>query len=173
MYHSPFYEMLYRINAEPAWRSILRWPSPDLHMKDIEILLRAFAMLIKGTNYAPSMVKFLNQFSKKCEAHSVEQNDYLRELFTSFLDACEGLPEDAFINKKTKRFNIALLEAVFTAACKKALAERRILDGTVRGDALATLENDEEFLTASLEGTTRTANVELRLSRAEALIDAL
>jgi hypothetical protein len=51
MYHSPFYDMLYQINAEPGWRSILQSPDPDLHMKDIEIMLRGFAMLIEGKNY--------------------------------------------------------------------------------------------------------------------------
>lgn len=72
MYHSSFYEMLYKANSLPAWRSILANQGPDLHMKDVEILLRGFAMLIDVENYAPSMVKFLNQFSRKCRAHSTE-----------------------------------------------------------------------------------------------------
>ena len=33
-------------------------------MKDVEILLRGFAMLVKGDKYRPSMAKFLNQFSR-------------------------------------------------------------------------------------------------------------
>src|SRR6185503_2392425 len=40
MYHSPFYEMLYRANSRPTWRMLLSAPDPDLHMKDVEILLR-------------------------------------------------------------------------------------------------------------------------------------
>ena len=53
MYHSPFYDMLYRVNTTPQWRRLLRTPEPDLHMKDIEILMRGFAMLIDGPNYTP------------------------------------------------------------------------------------------------------------------------
>jgi hypothetical protein len=34
---------LYRINSAPEWRRILQSPVPDIHMKDIEILLRGFA----------------------------------------------------------------------------------------------------------------------------------
>jgi uncharacterized protein with ParB-like and HNH nuclease domain len=68
MYHSRFYEMLYSINSESRWRSILGSPVPDLHMKDIEILLRGFAMLIDGKSYSPSMVRFLNRFSRSCES---------------------------------------------------------------------------------------------------------
>lgn len=173
MYHSPFYEMLYRINLFSKWRSLLKQPVPDLHMKDQEILLRGFAMLIDNKEYAPSMVKFLNNFSKKCATHTSEQNDYLSALFSSFLDACAGLAEGAFINRKTNRFNIALFEAVFTAACKSALAEHRKAEGVLQATKLQSLANDAVFLEATKEGTTRTSNVETRLGRAREFIDAL
>ena len=48
MYHSSFYEMLYHANAKSEWRRILAYQESDLHMKDVEILLRGFAMLIDG-----------------------------------------------------------------------------------------------------------------------------
>lgn len=159
MYHSKFYVMLYHINSDPEFRRILRSPEPDLHMKDIEILLRGFAMLIEGTDYAPSMVKFLNQFSRKCESHDEDKNGYLEGLFRSFLKSCSALENGAFLNKKNRRFNIALFEAVFTAVCEAAFKERRQLNGTIDGARIETLENDVEFVKASLEGTTRTANV--------------
>ncbi len=173
MHHSKFYEMLYHINAEKAWRKILNWTEPDLHMKDIEILLRGFAMLVDGKNYAPSMVKFLNQFSKKCETNSLEKNKYLCDLFVSFLKTCSGLPDDTFMNKKNNRFNIALYEAVFTVACEKAFAKQRHVDGVLDTERVHTLETDHEFIAAALEGTTRTANVEKRLNRARAIVGAL
>jgi hypothetical protein len=173
MYHSPFYDMLYRVNINPGWRRLLRTPEPDLHMKDIEILLRGFAMLVDSRTYTPSMVRFLNRFSRKCEKHSPEQNAYLESVAESFLAACTQMPEDAFINKKNRRFNIALYEAVFTAASEKALTERRVLQGQLDNAQVARLEVDEEFQKASLEGTTRTANVEKRLERARAIVSAL
>ena len=64
MYHSEFYNMLYNANSWGAWRRLLGGCLPDLHMKDVEILLRGFAMLIDVNNYAPSMVRFLNQFAQ-------------------------------------------------------------------------------------------------------------
>src|SRR5581483_12145857 len=96
MYHSRFYEMLYQANSSAVWRRILANPEPDLHMKDVEILLRGFAMLIDGENYAPSMVKFLNRFSRKSRNHTHDQNHYLSELLHSFMEQCKDLPEDAF-----------------------------------------------------------------------------
>jgi uncharacterized protein with ParB-like and HNH nuclease domain len=173
MYHSRFYDMLYRVNADDRWRMILNSPEPDLHMKDIEILLRGLAMLISGHDYAPSMVRFLNQFSKMCESHEEKQNQYLQKLFTSFLEACEDLPGDAFVNPKNNRFNIALFEAVFTATCDEAFKKRRLLKGEIDRDEISALERDRQFLEASLEGTTRTTNVGTRLKRARALVSSL
>lgn len=170
MYHSKFYEMLFSINSKNEWREVLHWPEPDLHMKDIEILLRGFAMLIDGKNYSPSLVKFLNQFSKKCEKHSIEQNRYLRSLFESFLKACSGLPEDAFINKKNNRFNIALYEAVFAAFCEKAFIKHSLIEKSLDVAQMQTLEKDQEFITAALEGTTRTTSVQKRLNRARTIL---
>jgi len=170
MFHSDFYLMLNRINGNVEWRRILNSPEPDLNLKDIEIILRGFAMLIDGANYTPSMLKFLNQFSKKCAKHSDNRNGYLEKLFLSFLEACQLLPDDAFINKRNRRFNIALYEAVFAAACEGALKKGKKVFGQLQKESLQELETDEEFTRAALEGTTRTANVALRLGRARKLI---
>jgi hypothetical protein len=173
MYHSSFYEMLYHKNALEKWRRILATPEPDLHMKDVEILLRGFAMLIDGDNYAPSMVKFLNQFSRKCRSHTEDQNRYLSDLLDSFFHACAELPDHAFLNKKNRRFNVALYEAAFAAVCRNAFREKRPLSGIVSAEHLSELADDERFFNATTEGTTQTKNVETRLSRATAILGAL
>ena len=142
-------------------------------MKDIEVMLRGFAMLIDGPQYAPSLVRFLNQFSRRCETHTDEQNVLLGCIFNTFISACDNLPIGAFINARNKRFNIALFEATFAAVCQKAFNERRELTDKIDPAEVAALAIDSQFLKASLEGTTRTANVELRLARAKAIITAL
>lgn len=173
LYHSPFFDMLSRLNTKHEWRRILQNPQPDLHMKDIEVLLRGFAMLIEGDDYKPSLTRFLNQFAKSCKSHSPEQNAYLEQLFSSFLSASQNLPQDAFINKKNRRFNIALFEAVFTAASEGAFKDRKLLQGELLNEKIQLLENDQQFLQASLEGTTRTKNVTLRLEKAREILRAL
>ena len=172
MYHSDFYDLLYDINDKEKWRNILGNPEPDLHMKDIEILLRGFALLVNGNSYAPSMVKFLNQFSNRCKTLRPEDNEYFRKLFESFLEACSSLTENAFKNSNN-RFNVALYEAVFTAACEKAFAKNRFVTGALDTERMEELKKDEEFSAASLEGTTQTKNVMKRLSRAREIVGAL
>jgi uncharacterized protein with ParB-like and HNH nuclease domain len=173
MYHSDFYDILYKINLNVHWRQLTGTDTPDIHMKDIEILLRGFAMLIDGANYAPSLVRFLNQFSRKCEKQTTTQNTYLQQLFESFLTACNQLPEDVFVNAKNNRFNIALFEAVFTATCKQAFEENRLVSGSVSMYQVKELEVDPEFLAAASQSTTRKINVTKRLERATSLLTAL
>jgi uncharacterized protein with ParB-like and HNH nuclease domain len=170
LYHSDFYEALYRMNALPGWRRVLRAPEPDLHMKDVEILLRGFAMLLDLEKYTTPMAKFLNQFSKKCKAHSCNQNGYLERLFASFLDAVSELPDDTFISKAHSRFNIALFEAVFTAVCEPYFRAQATVTSAVDISAVRRLERDTEFVDASKEGTTAVQNVEQRLRRARKVL---
>ena len=173
MYHSPFYETLYKINSKTKWRNLLVNHEPDLHMKDIEILLRGFAMLIDGDKYAPSMVRFLNQFSRTCRSQSIEQNTYLANLMDSFLDACDKLPKGIFLNKQNRRFNLALYEFAFAAICGPAFVKREPLRSEIiiSADYISMLEADETFLSTLVKGTTQTRNVKLRLERAKAVLN--
>jgi len=170
MYHSKFYEMLYHANSTSAWRGLLGNQDPDLHMKDVEVLLRGFALLIDGDNYAPSMVKFLNQFSRKARSHTDEQNSYLSRLMISFLEACSGLPGNAFLNKRNSRFNVALFEAAFVAVCTVPFSEQRTINTKLLPSTFSQLEGDGEFLSAMVEGTTQTKNVKTRLDRARVIL---
>jgi uncharacterized protein with ParB-like and HNH nuclease domain len=170
MYHSNFYEMLYRLNSEPSWRRVLGNQDPDLHMKDVEILLRGFGLLVDRENYAPSMVKFLNQFSRKARNQTEEQNQFLEKIIRAFLNACSNLQNDAFLNKKNRRFNVALFEASFAAVCRKPFLENRLFDKKISPEKLLELENDNTFIDAMIEGTTQTKNVNARLDRAAQIL---
>jgi hypothetical protein len=97
----------------------------------------------------------------------------LERLFLAFLNACEGLPSDILVSKRTKRFNIALFEAVFAAACRDRFRKREIPEGVLDRDGIRALDEDSEFLDAAQKATTQTANVNKRLSRARHIIQPL
>ena len=170
LYHSDFYAMLNEINSSDGWRRLAGKPVPDLHLKDLEILLRGFAMLVENEDYAPSMARFLNRFSKKAQSHDAERNGYLRDLFASFLDSARQLPDDAFMSRERSRFNIALFEAVFVAACAPAFADGRLVQGRISADSIEALSGDPEFLQAARVGTTQKSNVLKRLERASQIV---
>lgn len=169
-YDSKFYDMLYETNVQPQWRELVGQETPDIHMRDVEILLRGFAMLINGAAYRPSMVKFLNQFSKDAKTFEPAQLEQLRQLLGSFLDSCSGLPRDAFHNTRG-RFSPMIFESVFVAACERPYAEDRLVDGNVSERSLSALKGDDEFRNATQSRTSHSANVTIRLERARAILE--
>jgi uncharacterized protein with ParB-like and HNH nuclease domain len=170
LYYSSFYNMLYRLNTLPGWRKIIGVDEPDLNMKDIEILLRGFAMLIERDEYQSSMVKFLNSFSKNCKKMKDENISYLENLFLSFLESCADLPDKAFYRKTANKFNISIFEAVFVAQCKKAFGVRQLVEGKLAAERLEALKTDSEFVEAIQSQTTSKENVKKRLERAEIIL---
>jgi uncharacterized protein with ParB-like and HNH nuclease domain len=166
LYYSSFYNMLYRLNTLPGWRKIIGVGEPDLNMKDIEILLRGFAMLISRGDYGSSMVRFLNSFSKNCKSLTEERIKYLENLFHSFLEACSDLPDRSFHRETTKKFNISIFEAVFVAQCAEAFSDEKLVEEKIDFEKLEMLKIDPQFVEAIQSQTTSKSNVDIRLQRA-------
>lgn len=168
LYYSDFYSMLYRLNALPEWRAILGINEPDINMKDVEILLRGFAMLVEREEYQSSMVRFLNRFSKNCKTLSSEQIDYLENLFNSFLMTCSELSKKAFY--RTNKFNISIFEAVFFAQCKEPFDKRSLAEEKLDPKKIEELKSDSEFVEAIQSRTNSKENVNTRLQRATSIL---
>lgn len=170
LYYSEFYESLHEINLWPDWRKLIGKQEPDTHAKDVEILLRAFALLLDSPSYKPSMVKFLNQFSRRSKKNSKEDNKYLQMLFRGFLDSISALPSDVFISPTSRRLNVALFESVFVATCQSAAASRdqNILVATEQ--QIRSLREDSRWDQAASKATTDKANVDIRIQRAKMLV---
>ncbi len=170
LYNSPFYEMLYRINLDQRWRNFLGVAEPALHMKDIEILLRAFAMVMCGDEYSPSMTRFLNVTSKRASSLDHDKVKYLENLFYAFLDACEQLPELAFFGQQSSRVNISFIDSVFAALCTEAFRNHSLEVPSIDREKLKRLKTDPSFVNASKFETASTVNVEMRLERAKSIL---
>lgn len=168
LYHSKFYDMLAKVNLENKWRELLSISEPDIHMKDIEAILRSFAILMESSNYRAPMVRFLDGFSKLAKSFADEKVSYLERLFTSFLEELVEVPGDAFLGE-SKRFNISLFESVFYAVCKVPLCEHTLVTNKVDPDKVYELSQDSLFESASSTGTTNKSNVETRLRRARVI----
>ncbi len=170
MYHSDFYAVLQRMNSKPGWRKVIGRDDLDLHMKDVEILLRAFALLVDGDSYSPSMTKFLNLFSKKSKSNTSTHNLYLERIFDEFLRAISKLPGKVFFTPANNRFNISLFESVFYAACKPVFDARGVDIPEVSEMSLSRLRSEPGFIAASSEGTSKSDNVARRLNLATSII---
>lgn len=169
LYHSPFYDLLYRLNLKPAWRRVLGIEEPDLHMKDIEFLLRGFAMLETHAAYGSAMARFLNTFSKQARKFDEAGITYRSDLFDSFLASCARLEPDAF-EGSSGRFSITLYESVFFAVCTQPFRNQELVAGTIDPATIQQLKNDPAFQAASQSRTTSASNVRTRLERSAAII---
>jgi hypothetical protein len=142
---------------------------PDLHMRDVEILLRGFAMLLEGAQYGSSMAKFLNRFSKSAKAYTAETVERLERLFNSFLEATLELPPRAFYSQ-TGKFSVTTFEAVFATLGVKAGADGALPAISLSAAKLSALRADPDFAKFSQSQSNRKANVAGRLDRARALL---
>jgi hypothetical protein len=166
LYHSKFYDELFRLNLDPRWRSLLGTDQPDEHMRDIEVLLRAIAMWRAGDRYAPSMVKFLNQFSK--EAKGFDETELRRiALVTERVFAAIGKIDRSLFLTKQQRVSIPLFESVFTATAESLEDDS---GWTIDPDAVAQLAESSEYSKHTQDQTTTTVHVAGRLDIARQLL---
>jgi hypothetical protein len=193
LYHSRFYDMLYRLNLNPNWRRLIGLAQPDLNMKDVEILLRGYAMMIDGDNYTPSMKRFLNVFSKEArklfgvsagssnrpaetpESRALQMErtkklELAEMVFDQFASATSGLPDRAFFGKATNKFNISVFDAVFAAVCAPLWQGQSHSLDPIDPAHLDQLKEDQDFVNATQKASAVTANVKKRLERARVIL---
>lgn len=165
LYHSGFYMLLDKLNLDAGWRQILGAAEPDLHRKDVEILLRGFALLMEGDTYRASMTRFLNGFSRKARRMTSEHINYCEAMFNSFIASCGNLDAGAFLSSRNK-FNISTFDSVFTAICKDAYTKKSTQLPIIDNAKLALLKTDPDFVKATQVGTANADNVKMRIKRA-------
>lgn len=163
LYHSEFYSMLVRLNYNESWRAVLKMENLDLHMKDVELLLRSVAMAFEYKKYKPSLANFLNKFSIKAKTFEKDKNLYLETLLVTFLEHIKNVSPDIFVSEKSRRFNIFLFEAVFASLATKKIPNREVFSGQIDQAKLRAILDDKEFQDACVAGTTNTTNVFTRL----------
>ena len=168
-FDSKFYEMLYRTNTETKWRKLVGRDIPDIHMRDVEILLRGFAMLLNEETYRPSMVRFLNSFSQEAKSFGERQLARFQDLLESFLESCQNLPSSAF-HSTNNRFSPMIFESVFVAVCREPYRANMLVQGKVVLESLNHLKADREFRRATLRQTTSSRNVKTRLALATEIL---
>ena len=171
LYHSNFYELLYKLNLKDEWRKLLSTGTPDINMKEVEILLRGFAMLIDRENYKPSMTKFLNGFSYKAKKNNEDENKLLENIFNHFILHINSLGDSKIFWTSNNRFNISVYEAVFTTLCENAYKEKDASKiSHTEKEKIDSLKKDEEFIKAYSQRTTSVDNTQKRSEIAKRIL---
>jgi Protein of unknown function DUF262 len=166
LYFGEFYKMIYELNKLPSWRKFLAQPDPDTNLRDVELILRATAMLVYAENYKPSMTRFLNRFSgyskSKLTDHDIQ---VIKKIFQKFMEKVAVINHVQF--KPTGRLSIAIFESAFVACCNEAW---RLKDQPNCEELVKPITNElvkaliDELQGKLLEGTSKTENVKQRLA---------
>ena len=114
IFHCSFYQLLDELNGKPQWQKLLGQENPDKNSKDVEHLLRCFA-LAYSEEYKPPMARFLNTFSLQATKFSEKQLKECRAMFVQFMNSFSEPIENYDFKSSVGKFMVTILDALFTA----------------------------------------------------------
>lgn len=160
VYRGNFRELLQELNALPDWRSITGKADPDSRQRDIELILRFFALL-DHANYEKPMKDYLSRFMKQ----NAVLNDTVGAQFTRlFADTCRAVKDS--LGPRPFHIRRGLNSAVFDCVMVSFAHHLAAIPDNikVRYDGLLA---DKEFLSKVSAGTTDEEIVKDRMTRAD------
>lgn len=146
-----------KLNLHKNWREILNKKSPDARMKDLEMILRFFALWQNWKKYKKPMKDFITKFMQiKSDISEKEQKSY-SETFTDVIDKIyNGVGKDAF--KLKAGINIAIFDSIMVALATIGVNKVKNLKNKI-----IKLKKDQSYLQAVSKSTTDSERVEKRI----------
>lgn len=163
VYRGQIVDSLKRLNNDPNWRAILGLKKPDKNQKDVELILRLFALFGVWGSYEKPMLTYLNKFMSK---NASFESSKARAFEVRFLEVTE------LVNASLQRpfrprglLNAAVLEAVMVALLE---------DNSISSDELkqkySLLLSDKDFTGFITGGTTDTLILQGRIAMAKKIL---
>lgn len=165
LYSSDFYKMIYALNSNTSWRDIVGKEEEDDKFRDVEVLLRSYALLYDESSYSGSMIRFLNKFSRQAQEYSSEKIESSKRIFDDFIYACNDIDKKSFLSQNGS-LNVSLFDAVFVTVAKKIIAKGKG-KAIITQDSFDALKNDVEFRRVITHSTSHVDSVKARLRLAE------
>jgi len=149
VHYGPFNDMLIELNDNADWRRIFGDPTPDKRQRDVEMILRCFALMKRGNSYKKPMKNFLNRFMASQSHLGDSELDAYRNTFTTASAlVLERLGERPFHIRRSG-LNAAVLDCIFSAIAQNAQAIPPDLPARYKS-----LVTNQEFLDCVTSGTT-------------------
>lgn len=164
LYYSDFFRMLNKLNENQIWRNMYG-KEEDGKFKDVEIILRSFALLCNGDGYKGSMNAFINVFAQKAMKFTDEENLYFYKLFESFMQACKDVPRETFSTNKSHELNASLFDSIFAVIAGQNYKDRSLVTTAIDPDKVNALKADSDFREAITHSTSHTTAVQTRLNK--------
>jgi uncharacterized protein with ParB-like and HNH nuclease domain len=161
VFHGGLVTALQDLNADKDWRKILGRKSLDKHQRDVEMILRVFAMSDRGHEYEKPMKEFLNsQMGRYRRGQSAEISAF-QQAFRVVASAVKSqLPEKPFHVRGP--INLAAMDSVLSTLVRFWKKIPKDLDARYQR-----LLNDEAYKAAIFFNTSDASVVKFRLDLAE------
>jgi hypothetical protein len=161
LYHGPFSALLREFNTVPEWRELIGPVSKRL--KDVELILRFFALYFYHHDYKSPMKEFLNRYMATNRTLSKQNRDELYSLFTETSNVIlNTLGKDAF--RPERAVNAALVDALMVSVGTAIRSDG--IDSSKLIEAREALLSNNEFVDAISTGTSQKPKVDLRIKKA-------
>ncbi|MBN7798432.1 DUF262 domain-containing protein [Parahaliea mediterranea] len=122
LFYGDFMRLAIQLNENENWRKILG-SGPDQRQKDVEIILRIFALSENYENFKKPLSKFINEYCRKMKNHS-DENGLYTQCFTAFSECLADIDRNLFLEPKSKRVSVPIIEACFAWSTANALNEK-------------------------------------------------
>lgn len=175
-----FNSLLFELNEYPSWRLLFGLESPEPRMRDIEYILRFFALssdeFKQGSPERLSLRKYLDLYVKNNANISDDEALILKSRFCSSVDmALQLFGENAFhnispsdVNKFVPKFNPTIFDSVLIAI-DSALC-RRLNPLASASQQRVLLLRDQEYRAVISQETMRRASILKRFDKASSYL---
>ena len=161
VYHGEFNEYLQQSNTNANWRSI--YGDPNVRQKDVELLLRFFALHFDIASYDRPMKLFLTNFMRRNQHLQVHSAADLDAAFVPTVAlAGTALGPKAF--RPQRALNASVTDAILVGTAKR-LSVKPITDKDAYRAAIESVLNDDSFKEFYRVGTTNKDRVTARIMR--------
>lgn len=119
LFYSSFMQSAVRINENPDWRMILGG-NPDQRQKDVEVILRMFALADRHESFKKPLSRFINEFCKDMKARG-EGREIFAISFAHYAECMSNVDRELYLEPRSKRVSVPILEAVYVASTQDAI----------------------------------------------------
>ena len=179
VYQGALNTLLFELNKNDAWRKLYGLEKEDTRMKDLELILRFFA-LNKECVYRSEQKSFtLKQLLNEEMAQNIKDSDHVHELGEDFKKVIEfiyeNFGEEAFFNlqndlqKMRKRLYPTVYDSLMIATSIALRNGYTVGQDDLRENRLQLLR-DEEYRESITQGTMQTGHIYTRISKALSIV---
>lgn len=179
VYQGKMNSLLFELNKIESWRILFGTPKEDPRMRDIEFILRFFALsepsIIFSESKSISLKKELNDYMGR---HIDGRDDIFmqkRQIFTNCVSfILDKFGEEAFYNLKNdlssvrKKFYPTIFDSLMIAT--KIALEHGYADDLLLAERRLVLLRDQDYRDSITQGTMQTEHIRTRISKALQII---